>query len=317
MARIIGTPKFTAFDSNGQLSGGKLYTYSAGTLTPVATYPTISDAVASTNANTNPVVLDSRGEADIVISGSTKFILKDSDDNTIWTVDNIVDATDNSFTELLDENSITIVDFAAITSAVNYVSISNATAGNPPVVTVAGTDTNIGLNINAKGSGTIAITGTTTITGDTAVTGALTTTGALSAASLTGSLLAAQADQETATSTSLVVSPGVQQYHPSAAKSWAQCTFAGTASKSYNVASVGDTGTGIVTINFTTDFSTAAYAVSAVSQLDNSSSAGTTVCTQVKNGSFAVGAVSLFCIVLSTYAPADASAIHFAAFGDQ
>lgn len=77
----------TYLNANGKpLSGGKLYTYQAGTSTPFATYTDRSGLVA----NTNPVILDAAGRAPIFLSpGAYKFILKDKDDNTIWTQDNI------------------------------------------------------------------------------------------------------------------------------------------------------------------------------------------------------------------------------------
>jgi len=88
MASIIAEGKQQYFDNAGlPLVGGKLYTYAAGTTTLKATY---SDA-AATVPNTNPVILNSRGEALIYWSGSYKVILKDALDNTIWTVDNIVE----------------------------------------------------------------------------------------------------------------------------------------------------------------------------------------------------------------------------------
>lgn len=68
---------------------------------------------------------------------------------------------------------------------------------------------------------------------------------------------ASQANQETATSTAVFVSPGTQQYHPSAEKFSVKCDSGGNASQSYNVASIGDTGTGLVTVNIATDFSSA------------------------------------------------------------
>lgn len=71
------------------LAGGKVYTYDAGTTNPRATY---SDA-AGLIPNTNPVILDARGEATIFWSGNYKVQLRDSLDNVIWTVDN-VNATD-------------------------------------------------------------------------------------------------------------------------------------------------------------------------------------------------------------------------------
>uniref|UniRef100_A0A6M3J1C8 Uncharacterized protein n=1 Tax=viral metagenome TaxID=1070528 RepID=A0A6M3J1C8_9ZZZZ len=86
MDRLICNPKFQAFDSNGLfLSGGKVYTYESGTTTPLATY---SDRELNT-ANSNPIVLDSRGECQIFCNELLKLVLKDSDDIPIWTFDNI------------------------------------------------------------------------------------------------------------------------------------------------------------------------------------------------------------------------------------
>lgn len=74
-------------DAGVPLAGGKVYTYEAGTSTPLATY---QDSTGVTS-NTNPIILDSRGEANIWLSPSLayKFVLKTSTDVTIWTVDNI------------------------------------------------------------------------------------------------------------------------------------------------------------------------------------------------------------------------------------
>jgi hypothetical protein len=73
---------------------------------------------------------------------------------------------------------------------------------------------------------------------------------------------ATQAQQEAATSTTTYVSPGRQQYHPSAVKAWAQFTDGGTASfgASYNFSSIDDDGTGDYGLNYTTAFSSANYA---------------------------------------------------------
>lgn len=80
-----GRQSFT--NSAGEpLVGGKVFTYQAGTNTPLATY---SDA-AGTTPNTNPIILDGRGEAVIFWSGSYKVVLTDASNVTIWTQDNIV-----------------------------------------------------------------------------------------------------------------------------------------------------------------------------------------------------------------------------------
>ena len=89
--------------------------------------------------------------------------------------------------------------------------------------------------------------------------GGFTGLGDVSAASVSGGQIATQANQETATSIVTIVTPGRQQFHPSAAKAWIKCDNTGTISVSYNVASIADTGTGIVTVTLTTAFSSANY----------------------------------------------------------
>lgn len=77
------------YTTNGGLPlvGGKVFTYDAGTSNPRATY---ADA-AATIPNTNPVILDARGEALIYWSGNYKVTLQDSLGNVLWTVDNVLD----------------------------------------------------------------------------------------------------------------------------------------------------------------------------------------------------------------------------------
>lgn len=79
------------FDNNGNpLSGGKLYSYEAGTTTPQTTYTSVSGATA----HTNPIVLDSAGRVStgeiwLTSSQNYKFVLKTSAEVTIATWDNI------------------------------------------------------------------------------------------------------------------------------------------------------------------------------------------------------------------------------------
>jgi len=86
-ATLSPSPKLQFFDANGNpLVGGKLYSYAAGTTTPLATYADYD----GTTTNTNPVILDSRGEADVWLSSSYyKLKLTDSNNVEIWTVDHI------------------------------------------------------------------------------------------------------------------------------------------------------------------------------------------------------------------------------------
>lgn len=78
------------FDNNGiPLNGGLLYTYQAGSSTPLATYTDINGSVA----NANPIVLNSNGrlanEIWLTYGFNYKFVLKDSGGTTIGTYDNI------------------------------------------------------------------------------------------------------------------------------------------------------------------------------------------------------------------------------------
>jgi hypothetical protein len=87
MASLAPVIKQRYFDSSGDpLVGGKLFSYVAGSSTPLATY---TDKSAST-PNTNPVILDANGEADVWLSDNYyKIVLTDSNDVIQWTVDNI------------------------------------------------------------------------------------------------------------------------------------------------------------------------------------------------------------------------------------
>lgn len=86
-AELLPVVRQRFFDANGKpLASGKLYSYSAGTTTPKATY---TDRTASVS-NPNPVILDGNGEANIWINtGYFKFVLKNSTGSTIWTVDQV------------------------------------------------------------------------------------------------------------------------------------------------------------------------------------------------------------------------------------
>lgn len=90
MPSLLPTTKLMFLGSNGlPLVGGKVYTYDSGTTNP---RPTYFDA-AGTVPNTNPIILDSRGEALVYWSGSYRVKLADSSDNVIWTVDSVSELT--------------------------------------------------------------------------------------------------------------------------------------------------------------------------------------------------------------------------------
>lgn len=141
------------FDNNGNpLSGGKLYSYEAGTTTPQVTYTSVSGATA----HTNPIVLDSAGrvatgEIWLTASQNYKFVLKTSAEVTIATWDNITGingtgiatnaelvAYDPPFANSVSTNVeaklaqfISVQDFGAVGNATAISRALVASAGNP------------------------------------------------------------------------------------------------------------------------------------------------------------------------------------------
>ena len=87
-------PKLRFVDSNGNaLAGGKLFVYAAGTTTKINSY---IDSTGST-PNSNPIILDSRGECSMwmPLNTSYKITLSPSTDtdpptNPIYTQDNMI-----------------------------------------------------------------------------------------------------------------------------------------------------------------------------------------------------------------------------------
>jgi len=139
-AALTPVPKIQFFADDGTpLVGGKLYSYAAGSTTPLATYTSYSGTVA----NTNPVILDSRGEANVWLgAGPYKLALYDSVNALIWTVDNITPVGDASLVSYLPagtgavittvqdklRESVSVEDFGAVGDGVtnDRIAINNA-----------------------------------------------------------------------------------------------------------------------------------------------------------------------------------------------
>lgn len=89
---VLGGAAAQFFDGSGNpLTGGKIYTYAAGTTTPQTTYTTNLGTIA----HDNPIILDSAGrvpnggEIWLITSAKYKFVISDSNDVVIGTYDNI------------------------------------------------------------------------------------------------------------------------------------------------------------------------------------------------------------------------------------
>lgn len=102
-------PKLQFFSAAGvPLVGGKLYSYAAGTSTPLATY---TDNTGNT-ANANPVILDSRGEASVWLAASQyKLVLTDANDVQVWSVDGLNAPDTATLAALAANNGSSLVGF--------------------------------------------------------------------------------------------------------------------------------------------------------------------------------------------------------------
>lgn len=94
----VGGAAVQFFDNSGNvLTGGKLYTYLAGTTTPTPTYT----SAAGTTFHTNPIILDAAGRVpaggEIWLADGIqyKFVLKDANEVLIGTYDNIIGINSN------------------------------------------------------------------------------------------------------------------------------------------------------------------------------------------------------------------------------
>jgi len=162
-----GTQFFS--DAGVPLAGGKLYTYTAGTTTPAATYTTS----AGTVANTNPIILNSAGrltnEIWLTSTVSYKFILQTSTNVVIGTYDNIPG----------------INDFGSLSAYLaTYLAAPAAIGGTTPA---AGAFTTLSATSTVSGAGFTAFAASPPSIGNTApAAGAFTTLSATSTVSGAG-----------------------------------------------------------------------------------------------------------------------------------
>lgn len=107
---LLPEPKQSYEDSNGRpLNGGQLFTYAAGTTTPKATYQDAAGMIP----NTNPIVLNERGEAVVYGSGNYRMILKNALGATIWDRDNV--ASGVSGTDLSGDTGASLIGWDGTT----------------------------------------------------------------------------------------------------------------------------------------------------------------------------------------------------------
>lgn len=117
----------TSFLDNdaAQMANGKVYAYSAGTVTPTSLY---LDSAKSQTAPW-PVVLDTYGRANVYGDGQYKFVIKTADDVTIATYDNV---------ELLSSIAPATLVVTSLTAASQTVNLLYMKAGTIASASISG-----------------------------------------------------------------------------------------------------------------------------------------------------------------------------------
>lgn len=145
------------FDNNGViLTGGKIYTYVAGTTTPIATYT----ANSGSSFHTNPIILDSAGrvpsggEIWLQVSSSYKFVVKTSTDVLIATYDNIPSSAQppaaNDADSIMYEQGYTVTAGSFVSGKIYRI----ATVGTTNFTLIGAVNNTVGTHFIATGAGT-------------------------------------------------------------------------------------------------------------------------------------------------------------------
>jgi len=266
--RLVG--RDTAAAGAGEeitVGGGLEFTGSGGIQRSALT----GDVTATAGSNTTTIANDAVTDAKLRNSAALSVIGRAS--NTSGDPADIAAANDG---EVL-RRSGTAVGFGTVaTAGLAANAVTDAKLRQGAALTVIGRSANTTgdvADIAAASDGQVLRrSGTALGFGAVDLASANAVTGVLPAANMTAASdtvagkieVADQAEQETGTDTTRAVTPGRQHFHKSAAKAWIVFTISGTTvtvRDSYNVTSVTRNGVGDYSINLTTAFSSAYYAV--------------------------------------------------------
>jgi parallel beta-helix repeat protein len=145
------------FDNNGViLSGGKIYTYAAGTTTPQATYTSASGVTP----HANPIILDSAGRVpggEIWLTDGLvyKFVIETSTGSLLGTYDNITGVNSNFVNYTVQEEVITAT---AGQTVFNLTTINYTPGTNSLTVYIDGVNQYVGDSYLETDSDTVTFT---------------------------------------------------------------------------------------------------------------------------------------------------------------
>jgi len=145
------------FDNSGNvLSGGKIYTYQAGTTTPLAVYTSNTESAF----HTNPIILDaagrvpSGGEIWLQLGIGYKFVLKTSTDVLIATYDNIPSSAQppaaNDANSIMYEQGYTVTAGSFVVGKIYRI----VSVGTTNFTLIGATSNTVGTHFIATGVGT-------------------------------------------------------------------------------------------------------------------------------------------------------------------
>lgn len=173
------------FDNNGViLSGGKIYTYAAGTTTPQASYT----SAAGVTPHANPIILDSAGRVpggEIWLTDGLvyKFVIETATAILLGTYDNITGVNSNFVNYTVQEEVITAT---AGQTVFNLSTINYTPATNSLTVYIDGVNQYVGDSYLETDSNTVTFTSGVHVGGEVKFTTAVqTTTGAVDASIVT------------------------------------------------------------------------------------------------------------------------------------
>ena len=171
------------FDNNGViLSGGKIYTYAAGTTTPQATYT----SAAGVTPHANPIILDSAGRVpggEIWLTDGLvyKFVIETATAILLGTYDNITGVNSNFVNYTIQEEVITATAGQTVfnLSTINYTPGTNSLS-----VYIDGVNQYVGDSYLETDSNTVTFTSGVHVGGEVKFTTAVQSTSGAVAASI-------------------------------------------------------------------------------------------------------------------------------------